>query len=68
MSMIAERAGVETVDADALGLRGDAIEAEAFAFLAARVLAGLPTSYPSTTGVTEPTLGGRVFEPEDDGC
>jgi anhydro-N-acetylmuramic acid kinase len=34
------------------------MEAQAFAFLAARSLAGLPLSYPATTGVPEPMTGG----------
>ena len=39
-------------------LRGDAIEAEAFAFLAVRSLNQLPLSFPSTTGVKLPVTGG----------
>jgi anhydro-N-acetylmuramic acid kinase len=42
-----------------IGLDGDAIEAQAFAYLAVRSLRGLPLSYPSTTGVAVPMLGGR---------
>ncbi len=45
------------------GWRGDAIEAEAFAFLAARTLAGLPISFPKTTGVAAPMTGGRIVRP-----
>jgi anhydro-N-acetylmuramic acid kinase len=60
MRMLAERAGVEVVDADAVGWRGDAVEAECFGFLAARVLRGLPISFPTTTGVPQPMMGGRV--------
>ncbi|MET0598108.1 MAG: anhydro-N-acetylmuramic acid kinase [Mesorhizobium sp.] len=60
MAMLAARAGVAAVAADQLGWRGDAVEAECFAFLAVRVLAGLPISFPSTTGVPEPMTGGRV--------
>ena len=41
----------------------DAMEAQAFGFLAARSLRGLPLSFPSTTGVPEPLPGGRVFAP-----
>ncbi|KQQ85882.1 anhydro-N-acetylmuramic acid kinase [Aureimonas sp. Leaf324] len=63
MREIAQRTGAETVDADALGLRGDAIEAECFAFLAVRVLRGLPISFPSTTGAPEPLTGGRIARP-----
>ena len=48
---------------DAVGWDGDSLEAQAFAFLAVRVLAGLPTTFPATTGVAVPMGGGRVFEP-----
>lgn len=54
------RAGVEPVMAEAVGWRGDAIEAECFAFLAVRALRGLPISYPATTGVPRPMTGGRL--------
>ena len=60
MQMLGARAGVEVVSADAIGWRGDAIEAECFAYLAARVLRGLPISYPTTTGAPHPMTGGRV--------
>jgi len=60
MAMLAERARVEAVPAEAVGWRGDAIEAECFAFLAVRALNGLPISFPGTTGVTEPMSGGRI--------
>jgi anhydro-N-acetylmuramic acid kinase len=43
-----------------VGWRGDAVEAECFGFLAARVLRGLPTSFPTTTGAPEPMTGGRL--------
>jgi anhydro-N-acetylmuramic acid kinase len=60
MRMLRERAGVEAVSADTIGWRGDAVEAECFAFLAVRVLRGLPTSFPSTTGAPKPMTGGRI--------
>jgi anhydro-N-acetylmuramic acid kinase len=46
-----------------VGLDGDYLEAQAFAYLAARVLQGLPTSAPGTTGVPAPVGGGRKSEP-----
>ena len=46
---------------EALGWNGDAIEAQAFAYLAVRKLEGLPTSFPETTGVKKPTSGGVFF-------
>jgi anhydro-N-acetylmuramic acid kinase len=60
MAMLKSRAGVEAVPAEAVGWRGDAIEAECFAFLAVRVRRGLPISFPTTTGVPAPMTGGRV--------
>jgi Predicted molecular chaperone distantly related to HSP70-fold metalloproteases len=45
---------------DDYNLRGDAIEAEAFAFLAVRSLNKLPLSFPSTTGVKYPVTGGNT--------
>jgi anhydro-N-acetylmuramic acid kinase len=49
--------------AEDLGWRGDSIEAEAIAFLAARTARGLPISFPTTTGVAAPTVGGRIVRP-----
>jgi len=53
-------AGVEVVAAEDLGWRGDAVEAECFAYLAARSKRGLPISFPLTTGVPAPMTGGRL--------
>ena len=47
--------------AEGAGLRGDSIEAEAFAFLAARTARGLPISWPGTTGVPAPMTGGVLL-------
>ncbi|MNK20399.1 Anhydro-N-acetylmuramic acid kinase [compost metagenome] len=63
LAAIRERAGVPVTSAEDEGWRGDSIEAEAFAFLAARCLLGLPISFPGTTGVAEPLTGGRIVEP-----
>ena len=60
MAALSERTGLPVEPVEALGLDGDMLEAQAFAFLAARVLRGLPTSFPSTTGVRAPVVGGRV--------
>ena len=60
MRMLVERAKVELIPVEALGWRGDAVEAECFAFLAVRVLRGLPISFPSTTGVPAPMTGGKL--------
>jgi anhydro-N-acetylmuramic acid kinase len=45
---------------EVVGWNGDALEAQAFGVLAARVVHGLPLSFPSTTGVPRPMPGGRL--------
>ena len=49
--------------AEALGWNGDALEAEAFAYLAARRLKNLPAGFPGTTGCPAPMAAGRLFPP-----
>lgn len=60
MQMLKTRAHVDAVPAEDAGWRGDAIEAECFAFLAVRVMRGLPISFPTTTGAKVPMTGGRL--------
>jgi anhydro-N-acetylmuramic acid kinase len=64
MRMLRERLAPATVQAaDTLGWSGDAIEAQAYGFLAARGMKGLPLSYPATTGVPIPMTGGLIARP-----
>lgn len=63
MKALSARLPAPVVSAEARGWRGDAIEAEAFAILAARSVRGLPISWPGTTGVPAPMSGGRVATP-----
>jgi anhydro-N-acetylmuramic acid kinase len=63
MRVLAERAPVPVKTAEAFGWRGDAIEAEAFAYLAARTALGLPISFPGTTGIEAPLTGGQIVYP-----
>jgi anhydro-N-acetylmuramic acid kinase len=60
MNALRLRAGVTPIAAEDVGWRGDAIEAECFAYLAVRCLRGLPISFPLTTGVKSPMTGGRI--------
>ncbi len=50
---------------EAVGLNGDMLEAQAFAYLAVRVARGLPTSAPGTTGVAAAIGGGVLNRPTD---
>jgi len=64
MRMLREQlAPAQVESADALGWSADAMEAQAFGFLAARGLKGLPLSYPATTGVAFPMTGGLLARP-----
>jgi anhydro-N-acetylmuramic acid kinase len=64
LRMLREKLEPATVEsADALGWSADAMEAQAFGFLAARGLKGLPLSYPNTTGVPIPMTGGIIARP-----
>ena len=63
MQAIAEATGVTTDPAERVGWRSDAVEAECFAYLAARHMAGLPVSHPQTTGVPAPMPAGRLAAP-----
>ena len=60
MAALERNLGSQVVPAEALGWRGDALEAETFAFLAVRSIRGLPLSLPSTTAAPRPLSGGRL--------
>jgi anhydro-N-acetylmuramic acid kinase len=64
MRMLAERLAPATVEtADQAGFSADALEAQAFAFLAVRSLRGLPITFPTTSGAPHPMHGGVVARP-----
>jgi anhydro-N-acetylmuramic acid kinase len=46
-----------------LGWDSDAVEAQAFGFLAVRSLRGLPLTFPTTTGAPGPMTGGQLHQP-----
>jgi anhydro-N-acetylmuramic acid kinase len=50
--------------AEAFGFDGDAMEAEAWAYLAVRCLKGLPITFPSTTRAPKAMTGGIVARPQ----
>lgn len=63
MRALAERLPAPVTTAEDHGWRGDALEAEAFAYLGARVLRGLPITFPEITGAPRPLAGGRIVRP-----
>jgi len=60
---LAQAQNATVIAAEEAGLDGDAMEAEAWAYLAVRSLRGLPLTFPGTTGVTAPITGGILRMP-----
>ncbi len=67
MELIAGLSDCPVEPVESAGLDGDMLEAQAFAYLAVRVLRGMPTSGPGTTGVAAPVGGGQVSRPSGTG-
>ena len=63
MAMISDALETPVRTADSLGWSSDAMEAEAFAYLAVRAIRDLPLTFPGTTGAPEPLTGGRFASP-----
>ena len=64
MKALRERLAVPVLPIESVGLDGDMLEAQAFAYLAVRVLRGMPTSAPGTTGVPAAVGGGKISRPQ----
>jgi anhydro-N-acetylmuramic acid kinase len=62
MAALSRLLSVPVKPVEAVGWNGDALEAQAFAYLAVRSVLGLPLSLPLTTGAPHPVCGGRPFE------
>lgn len=63
MRLIAEAVDGPLFEAEARGFGGDAVEAEAWAYLAVRSREGLALTFPGTTGISAPTSGGMLATP-----
>lgn len=61
MQMLKDRVAGNVLSSDTLGWRGDAVEAEAFAYLAVRAKRGLPLTLPTTTGAIHAVTGGAFY-------
>lgn len=62
MQQLQQHISVPVLSIDKIGFDGDAIEAEAFAYLAVRSIKGLPISFPMTTGTPQPMTGGKLHK------
>ncbi|MEM9637373.1 MAG: anhydro-N-acetylmuramic acid kinase, partial [Pseudomonadota bacterium] len=64
MQMLSVSLDCPVAPVEDVGLDGDMLEAQAFAYLAVRVARGLPTTCPGTTGVRAAIGGGTVSWPQ----
>ncbi|MBA4785197.1 MAG: anhydro-N-acetylmuramic acid kinase [Rhizobiales bacterium] len=64
LARLAGERGAKVVSAEDVSLDGDAMEAEAWAYLAVRAMQGLPLTFPNTTGTSAPVSGGRITTPQ----
>jgi anhydro-N-acetylmuramic acid kinase len=62
MEALGRHLEVSVKPVEAVDWHGDALEAQAFAYLAVRSVLGLPLSLPSITGVSQPCSGGHLFK------
>lgn len=62
MRRLRERLQADVTPVEDYGWDGDALEAQAFAFLAARSRRHLPITFPKTTGAPRPLTGGRLVK------
>jgi anhydro-N-acetylmuramic acid kinase len=63
MQGLARLTGADVQPMESMNLDGDAIEAEAFGYMAVRRLLDLPISFPTTTGIARPMTGGVIHDP-----
>jgi anhydro-N-acetylmuramic acid kinase len=64
MSALEQALPFAVAPVESVGLNGDMLEAQAFAYLAVRAARGMPISAPMTTGVGQPLTGGKVSTPD----
>ena len=61
MDELSRRLRTKVIPVEDVGWDGDALEAQAFAFLAVRSILNLPLSFPNTTGVITELTGGDFY-------
>lgn len=63
MAALRETTRCRIISSESAGWDGDALEAQAFAYLAVRTVKRLPLSFPKTTGVKTEMSGGVIAKP-----
>lgn len=64
MRELAKRLNCKVTSAETFGWSVEAMEAQAFAYLAVRTARGLPITFPTTTGIARPSAGGILARPQ----
>jgi len=62
MDRLKHKLKIEVFNEKQIGLNFDYIEAELIAYLSARSIYKLPFTFPSTTGVSKPSSGGKLYK------
>ena len=61
MKCLKNRLNLNFLNEEQLGIEFDYIESELIAYLSARSIYNLPITFPSTTGVSKPSSGGKLY-------
>lgn len=64
-TLASEKNDAKVILSEIVGLDGDSMEAEAWAYLAARSIKDLPLTFPKTTGCREAVRGGKLVFPNE---
>ena len=62
MGRLKDKLKIKIFNEKQIGINFDYIEAELIAYLSARSLYNLPLTFPSTTGVSKPSSGGKLYK------
>ena len=62
INRLRNRLKIKILSEKELGINFDYIEAELIAFLSARSIYNLPITFPTTTGVSKPSSGGKIYK------
>jgi len=62
INRLRDRLKIKILNEKQLGINFDYIEAELIAYLSARSIYNLPITFPTTTGVSKPSSGGKTYQ------
>ena len=62
MDRLKDKLKIKVFNEKQIGINFDYIEAELIAYLSARSIYKLPFTFPSTTGVSKPSSGGKLYK------